>query len=370
MNLRGRLLLRVCTLLSVGTLWSALVAAQVTNGGLVGAVTDPTGGALAHADVRLSDDSHGLTQSTTTDDAGFYRLPDLPPSSYVLTVSAPGYGEARRTVTVTVDSTRRVDIQMAVTLAQSVEVNASVPHLQTTSGDLGNVIERSRIESLPLNRRDFLQLALLTAGVAGPVEDSELSSRAGFAMHVNGAREESNDFLLDGVDNNDPYVNRYVVQPMVDSVEEFKVATNSYSAEYGRNAGGQVNVVTRRGTNDFRGFGYEYFRYASLDAQNHFEDGEKQPYNRNQFGGGIGGPIVSGRTFFFGALDVLRERQTLSRQGVVPTAAERAGDLSAYAQVIDPFTGQPFANKQIPASRISPLARQVLGMFPAANRAG
>ena len=92
MNLRGRLLLRVCTLLSVGTLWSALVAAQVTNGGLVGAVTDPTGGALAHADVRLSDDSHGLTQSTTTDDAGFYRLPDLPPSSYVLTVSAPGYG--------------------------------------------------------------------------------------------------------------------------------------------------------------------------------------------------------------------------------------------------------------------------------------
>jgi hypothetical protein len=187
---------------------------------------------------------------------------------------------------------------------------------------------------------------------------------------VNGGREESNNFLLDGVDNNDPYVNRYVVRPSLDSVQEFKVATNAYSAEYGRNAGGQVNVVTRRGSSDLEGFGYEYFRNRSLDARNFFEEGT-QPFTQNQFGAGLGGPLLGDRTFFFGTVDFLREQQALSRLGSVPGDAERLGNLSALSTpIIDPFTGTPFAGNVIPPGRISALARQVIGLFPAPNRSG
>src|SRR5262249_15115087 len=156
------------------------------------------------------------------------------------------------------------------------------------------------------------------------------------------------------------YVNRYVVQPTVDSVETFKVATNAYSAEYGRNAGGQVNVVTRRGTNQLEGFGYEYGRLHALDARNYFASGD-QPFSRNQFGGGVGGPISVDRTFFFGNIDLLRARQRISRLARVPPAAERLGDLSALGgAALDPFSGTPFAGNIIPASRISPLARHVV----------
>ena len=240
--------------------------------------------------------------------------------------------------------------------------------MQSTSSGLGAVLDRSRIETLPLNRRDFLQLALLTPGIEGPVENSELSGRGAVAMHANGAREEFNNFLLDGVDNNDVYVNRYVVQPSVDSVQEFKVATNGYSAEYGRSAGGQVNVITRSGTSQLQGFAYEYFRDRALDARNYFEENGKQSFSRNQFGGGVGGPLVKDRTFFFGTLDLLREHEGLSQLGTVPTDAERAGTLSG--RVVDPFTAQPFAGGIVPAARISPIARQIVGLFPGANRSG
>ncbi len=144
--------------------------------------------------------------------------------------------------------------------------------MQSSPRDLGSVIDERRIQSLPLNRRDFLQLALLTPGVNPPAEGSELSSRGSFAMHANGGREEYNNFLLDGVDNNDPYVNRYVVQPPVDSIQEFKIATNSYSAEYGRSAAGQVNVITRSGGNRTGVTAYEYFRNEALNARNAFDD--------------------------------------------------------------------------------------------------
>src|SRR5229473_4014784 len=142
---------------------------------------------------------------------------------------------------------------------------------------------------LPLEKRDFLQLALLTPGVLPPVQNSELSTRGNFAMHANGAREEYNNFLLDGVDNNDPDVNRYTLQPPLDAIQEFKISTNCYSAEYGRSAGGQVNVVTRSGSNELHGFAYEYLRNRDLDARNFFDGRQKPEYNRNQFGGGTGG---------------------------------------------------------------------------------
>ena len=345
--------------------------AQVPGGALVGSVVDQIGQPIPHAVVRVEDALHDLSRSVASDGAGFFRVGDLPPASYAVTAIADGFKTVTRgDVPVTVDSTTHVDIRMPLaSLTEAVTVTAKVWSLQTMSGDLGTVLDRARIQSLPLNRRDFLQLSLLTPGVEGPVDNSELSSRGGFSMHANGAREEFNNFLLDGVDNNDPYVNRYVVQPSVDSVEEFKVATNSYSADHGRNAGGQVNVVTRRGTSRFGGSAYEYFRNRGLNARNYFETAEQQPFTRNQFGVNIGGPLVRVGTLFFASLDVLRDREGLSRLATVPTNAERRGDLSALARtIVDPFTGMLFAGNIIPTQRISPIARQILSMFPVTSR--
>ena len=350
---------------------ASTVSAQVTTGTLSGSVTDASGQPIAQAEVRAADTLHGVARTIATDASGFYRFVDLLPASYAVAVSAQGFRPAARAdVVVAVASSVRIDFRLPVSAAaQTVDVVGAVQRLQTTAGGLGTVLDREQIDSLPINRRDFLQLSLLTAGVQGPVDHSELSSRGAFAMHVNGAREAFNNFLLDGVDNNDAYVNRYVVQPSVDAVQEFKVETNSYSAEYGRNAGGQVNVVTRRGSNRFDGFAYEYFRDRSLDARNYFEGDTKQPFSRNQFGGGAGGPLVADKTFFFGTIDHLREREGLSRLAAVPGAAERLGNLSGLGQTVsDPFTGRAFPGNVIPSDRISPLARQVLALFPAANR--
>lgn len=208
----------------------------------------------------------------------------------------------------------------------SITVTAPLSRLEAASPALSFTLERERIASLPLNRRDFLQLSFLLPGVLPPTQDSELSTGGSFAIHASGAREEFNNFTLDGVDNNDPYINRYVLQPSVDSIEEFKVLTNNYSAEYGRSAGAQLNVVTRDGTNTLHGSAYEFLRNRKLDARNFFEGAEDVKYIRNQFGGSIGGPIRKDRAFFFANYETLRERRGLARLFVVPGAAERAGD--------------------------------------------
>jgi len=348
------------------------VRAQVTTGTVIGSITDAQGHGVAGAEVRIADQTHRLLRATHTDEAGSYRISELPPAVYEVAASAQGFRDAAQpAVTVPVDSVARVNMRLQLAaVTENVVVEAPIRSVHTSAG-LGTVLDRRQIEALPLNGRNFLQLALLTPGVSGPAEGSELSSRGGVAMHANGAREDANNFLLDGSDNNDVYVNRYVAQPSVDSVQEFKVATNGYSAQYGRNAGGQINVVTRRGSNQFQGFAYEYLRNRALDSKNYFDGDDQQPFKRNEFGGGVGGPLVRDRTFFFGSVNLLRENQGLSRLGTVPTEAERRGNLSALGKTImNPFTGAPFPGNVIPDAMISPVARQVLGMFPSANRSG
>jgi TonB dependent receptor len=287
----------------------------------------------------------------------------------VVSASTKGFETSRSAAILPVDGRLRLDLRLSVAgITDHVNVTARVEPIQTESSELGTVIDQRRIQTLPLNRRDFLQLSLLGPGVQPPVEGSELSARSGFAMHANGGREEFNNFLLDGVDNNDSYVNRYVVQPPIDSIQEFKIATNSYSAEYGRSAAGQINVVTRGGTNDFTALAYEYLRNRALDARNYFDGEDKPPFNRNQFGFGAGGPLVRDKTFVFGSLDLLRERRGLSRLATVPTPAVRGGDLSSLGRtIIDPFTGRPFPGNVIPPERISPIGLKMLGLFPAPN---
>ncbi|HXJ96095.1 MAG TPA: TonB-dependent receptor [Terriglobia bacterium] len=352
---------------------SSSLVAQVSSGSILGYVYDPSGASIANAQVTVSDAGRSLVRKTTTDASGAYSIAQLPPAQYSVSASAPGFVVVTQPgVTVAVNAEIRADFHLPIAgVKKTIAVTAVVVPVQAQSSELGTVVDRQQIASVPLNRRDFLQLALLAPGVAPPVQDSELSSYGSFSMSAGGGREEYNNYLLDGVDNNDPYVNRYGVEPPVDSIQEFKVATNSYSAEYGRSAAGQVNVITRQGTNDFHGAVYEYLRNRVFDARNFFDPAQKPKLVRNQFGFAVGGPIVRSKTYFFGSTDFLRDREGLSQLATVPTPQERQGDLSALGvTVTNPFTGLPFTGNVIPPSSISSVAPDVLKMYPLPNLSG
>jgi outer membrane receptor protein involved in Fe transport len=332
----------------------SLVAAQVTSSSILGYVFDPSGAAIPNAEVTVSDARHALTRHTTTDAAGAFIVLGLPPATYSVTASAPSFAEVtQQGLVLEVNTELRADFRLALAnVKKTIEVQATANPLQTESADLGAVIDQNEIENLPLNRRDFLFLALLAPGVLPPVQGSELSTRGAFSMHAGGGREEFNNFLLDGADNNDPYVDRYGVEPPVDSIQEFKVATNDYSAEYGRSAAGQVNVITRQGTDNYHGSVYDYFRNGDLDARNFFDSSGALPLHRNQFGFSGGGPILRDKTFFFASTDFYRNREGLSDITEVPTLAERAGNGI-------------IATGQIPA-----LVTDVLNLYPLPNYNG
>jgi len=365
------------------------VLAQVSSGSILGYVYDPSGALITNAQVTVSDANHDVVRKTTSDSAGAYSLAELSPGVYSVTASSPGFGEITQSdVRVLVNTQTRTDFHLPIAgQKKTVEVTVLSPESQPETSEVGTVIEQQQIDSVPLNRRNFLELALLAPGVAPAVQNSELSSFGAFSFDAGGGREEANNFLLDGVDNNDPYVNRYGVEPPVDSIQEFKVATNSYDAEYGRSSAGQVNVITRQGTNDFHGSSYDYLRNRVLDARNYF-DRAATPAKlvRNQFGFSVGGPVVHNNTFFFASTDWFRDREGLSQQSTIPTEAEDGGNLSALCQpgfdanglckpptqpgqsavqIYNPMTGQPFQGNLIPSGDISSVAKSILKMFPA-----
>ncbi|HEV2423871.1 MAG TPA: TonB-dependent receptor [Terriglobia bacterium] len=347
--------------------------AQVSSGSIVGYVYDPSGALIANAEVTVSDADRALVRTTRTNASGAYAVPELTPAVYTVSASAPGFAEMTQAgMQVEVNGQLRYDFHLSIApVRKAVVVTASAPPMQAGSPELGAVIDQEQIASVPLNRRAFLQLALLAPGVTPPVQDSELSGYGAFSMNAGGGREEFNNYLLDGVDNNDPYVNRYDVEPPVDSIQEFKVATNTYSAEYGRSGAGQVNVITRQGSNNFHGELYEYVRNRVFDARNFFDPSSLPKLVRNQFGFAVGGPVIRNKTYFFASTDFFRDREGLSELSSVPTAEERQGNLSALgATLVNPFTGKPFAGNVIPSSFISPLAPAVLKMFPSPNLPG
>ena len=352
---------------------SFMLLAQVNTGSISGYVLDPSGKAIPGASVTLEDAARSLTRSLQTSAAGYYEFDTLPPAEYRLSVNAASFAQLT-TQPVRVEVDQRVRLDLHTTLAgrgEHIAVTARAAGTSNDSSELGAVLDQSLVEGLPLNERDFLQLALLLPGTTTPVEGSQLSTRGDFAMHANGGREENNNFLLDGVDNNDSDVRGYVLQPSVDAIQEFKIATNSYSAEYGVASAGQVNIITRSGSNEFHGTIYDYLRNRDLDARNFFDGPDKPQFIRNQFGAALGGPIVKNSTFFFASYEGLQENEGLTQLGTVPTLAVRAGNLSSLGTtVIDPFTGQPFPNNTIPASRISPYAADVLALFPQPNLPG
>jgi hypothetical protein len=358
----------VLLLIPVSAVWG-----QVSTGSLSGYILDPAERVVPGAPVTLQGAGRSFQRSSQTDYAGFYLFEGLAPGEYQLSVNASGFAPIRTEgVRVEVDRRARLDVRVKVAAkGEDIVVQGRALDILTESSDLGAVLDQSLIQSLPLNERDFLQLALLTPGVAPPVQDSELSTRGTFAMDANGGREEMNNYLLDGVDNADSDNGGYVLQPSVDAIREFKIATNSYSAEYGKASAAQVNVITRSGSNDFHGSLYDYLRNRDLDARNFFDPSERSQYIRNQFGAGAGGALRKNRTFYYLSFEELRELEGQTQLGTVPTAAVRNGNLSSLGAVVsDPYSGNPFPGDIVPASEISPHASQVLALFPQPNLPG
>jgi outer membrane receptor protein involved in Fe transport len=341
---------------------------QETTGTIRGFVTDPSGAAVGDARITATNTGTGRVYTAQTSVAGNYSIPLLPPGTYNLSVEASGFKTSvREGILIRITEVVALNIGLELgALTETISVQETVPLVQTDTSSEGRVIERRTISSLPLANRNFTQLLGLTAGVLTEPFNAE---RIGFGTqnpNVNGMRKGSNNYLLDGMVNNNPLNNAVegVGTPSVDFLQEFKVITNMYSAEYGRNAGSIVNVVTRSGTNTFHGSAFEFLRNDKLDARPYFA-GRRGQNVQNQFGATVGGPVIKNRTFFFFGYEGTRQRNTNSSDatviGRVPTREERIGIIGG--PVRDPLTGQPFANNTIPQSRINTTSALLLERY-------
>jgi hypothetical protein len=352
---------------------SALLVQSVAHAQSVrGNVTDASRKPVSNATVQVTQEETSRHRTAVTDASGEFTVSNLSPGEYRIEIEHAGFRKHVQPVTLQLNQDLQIEIPLlSGQRTETVQVTAVRALLRTETAALGGVIENRQITGLPLDGRNFFELSLLLPGVAPPAQGSAGSVRGDFAVNINGAREDSNNFLLDGVFNGDPKLNGIAVTPPVDAVREFEVATNSYDALLGRNAGGQINVVLKSGTNQVHGTAYEFFRNGALDARNYFApSNENSPqYQRNQFGGSLGGPIVRNRMFVFGDYEGRRVREGITQITNVPTGLERIGDFSRSSLfAIDPFTQQPFPNNTIPLNRLHPVGRAIAALYPLPNR--
>ena len=355
--------------------------AQAT-GGMTGVVTDDTGAVVPGVTVEVVNQGTTQTRVVVTGADGFFAVPLLAPGQYSVKATLAGFKTTTREgVTVRVNDTARVDVTMAVgAVEEAVTVTGEAPLVETSHATLGIVIDEQKVVELPLNGRNFTQLGTLIPGVVAP--PTGLGGAGGDAtpggfgavtsgFSVNGMRNQSNNFLLDGSSNNDTFNTGFVLRPPPDAIQEFKILTHSYNAEYGRGAGSVVNVVTRSGTNQVHGGAWEFNRDDALQARNYFAAPEqaKPKLKQNQFGGALGGPLVRNRLFGFGYYEGHRNTTGVTQNLVVLSDAQRRGDFGSTT-IRDPLTGLPFPNNVIPANRIDPAAAQLIERFvPPANTA-
>ena len=348
---------------------------------IVGTVTDGTGAIVPGATVMVTNVQTNISLTTQTDDRGAFAVPSLRPGEYSLTVELSGFQKTIRTgVILQVAQVARIDLTIQTgQLTETVEVVGNSPILETQTSSRGAVIDEKQIVELPLNGRDYNQLALLSPGVL-PGTPRLASVNFKGVLNVNGNRTFNNVFLLDGVDNIS-YSNSFrgenvqLVQPSIEALQEFKIQTNAYSAEFGRSSGAVVNAVIKSGTNSLRGSVYEFLRDDSLDANNFFSNAlgaPKPKRERNQFGVAAGGPLVKNRTFWFGDYEGLRDEEGIPRVRQVPTAAEKAGLFSTA--VVDPFAPgrPPFSRNSagqwvIPSNRWDPVGAAIVALIPDPN---
>ncbi len=352
---------------------TASLYAQSTRGSIGGQVTDAAKKPLSGAAVSLVAEETNRKHTAVTGPQGEFLVTLLDPGTYRLEVDASGFRRHIQDLVLDLNQEIRVDVPLiaAVASGDSVTVTARRSLLRTDSAAVGDVIDTRQVQGLPLDGRNFYDLSLLLPGVVPAAEGSAASVRGSFAININGAREDSNDFLLDGVYSGDPKLNGAGVTPPVDAIREFEILSSTYDASFGRNGGGQVSVVLRSGGNQFHGTAYEFFRNAVFDARNYFApSGVAAPQDqRNQFGGSLGGPIAKNRTFFFLDYQGTRDNTGITQVTNVPTLAERTGDFSQSSLVpIDPTTGSPFPTLKIPSYYMSPIGLAIAGLYPGPNR--
>ena len=318
---------------------------QTVGAGLHGTITDASGALVAHAEVQITNIGTGAVHHLVSNDSGRWREPVLLPGEYEIRASAPGFQTTiRRRVQLEVGQDIVVDLQLEVGQStEEIRVEASAPPINLTSGEVSGLVDQKQMRDLPLNGRSFQQLALLEPGVnaVNAGGNDPVGGRTP-KISINGMRPEQSSFLLDGTDINDVY-NKTPgsvagVLLGVEAVLEFEVLTNSYSAQFGRSAGGVINAVTRAGTNQLHGSAFEFLRNSALDAKNFFDQATQPipPFKRNQFGGVLGGPIRRDRTFFFGSFESLIDRLGITGVTSVPNANARLGLLPSGPIKVNP----------------------------------
>ncbi|HTS28564.1 MAG TPA: carboxypeptidase regulatory-like domain-containing protein [Bryobacteraceae bacterium] len=367
-------------------------------GTIVGTVTDPSGAVVPNAQVKLVEEGTSATREATSDSQGYYVFPSLRPSTYSLTVEVSGFATfSRKAIILQADQSATVNVALSVAVGgQTVTVSGEVPLVTTATSTLSEVVDGRRIVDLPLDGRNAASLALVTAGTLlapnadGADQGNTKTFPSAVLVNSNGARQNQTSYRLDGANNTDIYTNVNQPFPNPDAIQEFSVQTSNYSAKYGGNAGGVVNIVTRSGTNDLHGTAYEFVRNADFNARNFFA-AKRDPLKRNQFGGVFGGPVDiprvyngKNKTFFFLSYQGTRIHTIGSTSSeYVPTTANLDGDFSAYLSasnpanalgkattIIDPLSGSAFPGNLIPTSRFDPAALAFTKYLPISSGSG
>jgi hypothetical protein len=356
-------------------------AGQTITGSITGTVTDPTGAVAPGAKVTATNVATNLAYTASTNEAGIYSILFLPPSTYKLAVELSGFKTATLTdLRILGNQASRVDVTLEIgESVQTVEVTGVAPILQSESTQTGDTLTATKLTALPLKSRNFVAMTLLVPGAVSPNPEGT-NSRFGARPYVNGNREQTNNFMLDGVDVNDSIDNRVGYSPNVDALEEVKVLTGNAAADYGNAGGATVMMTLKSGTNEFRGNLFEFLRNEKLDANGFFRNrsaatATRTGFKRNIFGGTFGGPIKRDKLFFFTDYEGTEQRAGGPANATVAPQAWRNGDLSMFPNVIrDPLSGEPFPNKQIPQSRIiNPVARKLFSdpaLYPLPNQIG
>ena len=377
-------LLGILLLLSTVPVWG-----QADTGVITGTVNDQAGAAIPSAKVTITSQSTSVSSVITADSRGSFTSAPIKADTYSVAVTAPGFeSETRVGVKLQVQDRLNLEFKMVVgQVTQDVVVTDQTPPMQTQTSSLGQVISSATMTDIPLNGREYLQLASLSTGVIGTTTGTNGNTGGSSGQFgqvtfaTNGARGTLNNFLLDGIDNNSNDNGGAILHTSVDAIQEFKIQTSSYSAEFGRSGGAVINAVIKSGSNSYHGSVFEFFRNSALDARSFFEEAgtPKASFKQNQFGGTIGGPILKDKLFWFGDYQGTSVRTPYTYISTVPTAAERTGDFSSggYGTIYDPNsynattnTRTAFAGNIIPSSRIDPLAQAFVNLYPLPNQPG
>ncbi len=359
------------------------VSAQAVSGTILGTVRDSSGATVPGATVTLVQTATGYSRTVVSTALGEYTAPSLPTGTYSVSGELTGFKKVTlANVQLGVDQRVRIDLTLQVgQMSEVVEIQAETPLLQTASSDLGTTVIEQQIKTLPLNGRNFVSLTRTVPGIlrgqpGGNIDGAgSLAWRASASFSANGQRPRDNNYMLDGVDNNETWLQTVVIFPSPDALAEFKLQTSTYSAEFGKSLGGVVNLQIKSGTNDFHGSVFDFLRNSRFDANNFFLNSASKPkpdFKQNQFGATLGGPIIKDRTFFFADYEGLRLNAGQTYVSTVPSLKMRQGDFSEVSRVIyDPLTGLPFPGNVIPPSRWDPASANIMQkLYPEPNAAG